>query len=442
MTTRNYRTLFVGVLVQDSALSVGGTNDPFTTVDSAFCRDGRGRPTLRGSGLAGALVATLRRLTDNIPPEISGARDGCMPSVWRFFNSHPADDKPEYRQHVAIDARTGAAMEGALFNVETLPRGLEWPFLLEVDTSLHDAADKLARAALAEWESGRCWIGREVARGLGWMKLMGLKSYRLPADCLDLWPNAEKSGEYPKYIDETLAGYEDRIAPAQTSPKPMIEISGKIIAGEYTDHYGLDTLSIGGHASEELAATWDDRFLAPEGMVAARCGAAFDPDFAIATHPSNGRRVPFIPGSSLRGPLRHAAARLLRARNQDPGLIDSLFGTVKEASEGGTIRSGKLLVRDAWPVDEDQLKLAWFQMHAEDEFTAGAYEGSKFDRIAVQQGEFEWKMVVEAPSAEEMKLLDDVLALARQGQIAIGGGQWRGHGWLRWEVDQRDDAHE
>lgn len=83
-----YRTLYLGTLVQESFLSAGGTDDPDTTVDSPFCRDGHERPTLRGSGLAGALVATLRRICDAkgmaVPTMISGSDKGRQPSVWLF----------------------------------------------------------------------------------------------------------------------------------------------------------------------------------------------------------------------------------------------------------------------------------------------------------------------------------------------------------------------
>ena len=117
MSAKPYRTLFVGTLVQDTFLSIGGTEDPFTTADSPFCRDGLGHPTLRGSGLGGALIATLRRLRreekEPVPKEISGSEHGRMPSAWRFFNAHPRDSAASaFRQHVAIDARTGAAAEG------------------------------------------------------------------------------------------------------------------------------------------------------------------------------------------------------------------------------------------------------------------------------------------------------------------------------------------
>jgi CRISPR/Cas system CSM-associated protein Csm3 (group 7 of RAMP superfamily) len=454
-----YRTLFLGRLVQDSALSIGGVEEGLSSVDSPFCRDGQAQFTIRGSGLAGALLATLRRLCLDLPKEITGIhkrrRDGTeaepytLPSAWRFFNSHPEKSQvgqsahPEVRQHVAIDERTGAAADRALFDVEILPRGVAWPFLLEVDTARAPHAEGLARAALREWQAGRCWLGRETARGLGWLTLEGLEVYRLTRDHIERWPNARESGDYHAYVREEFRHSKcEEITPLDAEivrqPRPLFEITGKIVAGRRSDGYGIDSLSVGGHAREQLATVWNDAFLAPTGMDREPLRAWFEPDFSIATHPSGGTRVPFVPGSSLRGPLRHAASRLVRADpgRRDRGLIESLFGMVEERAAPGKAPAigGKLLIRDAWPED-GQWALAWLQMHAEDEFTAGAFSTAKFDRVALIEGAFSWKMVLDSPTVEECGLLRDVLALAETGQIGVGGGQWRGHGWGRWEVD-------
>lgn len=431
--TSPYRTLFVGTLVQESFLSVGGTDDPDTTVDSPFCRDGRDRPTLRGTGLAGALITTLRRhLGSTVLETISGSKDGRQPSVWRFFNSHPQSSNPAYRQHVAIDARTGAAASGALFNVETLPPGTSWPFLLEVDTARDWQAANHAREALRHWVAGRCLLGREVARGLGWMRLNDLQEYPLTAEHCDAWPCAKEADDYPRYIERSFSSLAKSVEATKEALSGWLEITGAVSAGMHDGGYGIDSLSIGGHASEELAAaaTWDHRFLAPDGMKDP--AATFDPDFAIVTFEQKDKhqqvmRLPYIPGSSLRGPLRHALAKLLRARGgKELALVESLFGTVE--------KSAKLLICDALP-DDGPVQLAWMQHHAEDEFAGGAYSAAKFDRVAVMQGRFIWRMVLENANDEDKKALRELFTLAQAGQLGIGGGQWRGHGWLDWQFD-------
>jgi hypothetical protein len=47
-------------------------------------------------------------------------------------------------------------------------------------------------------------------------------------------------------------------------------------------------------------------------------------------------------------------------------------------------------------------------------------------------------MVLEDATDDQKAALRDLLVLAQAGQIGIGGGQWRGHGWLRWETNGLD----
>lgn len=429
----HYRTLFVGTLLQESFLSIGGTDDPYTTVDSPFCRDGKGRYTLRGTGIAGALVATLRQIDEVVPSEISGSEKSKTPSVWRTFHSHPDEKtKPAFRQHVAIDAQTGAASEGAAFNLETLPPGTCWPFILEVDTarSKENAEDK-ARKVLAHWAAGHCLIGREVARGMGWMKLIDLKEYKLSTEHINQWPNAEKSNDYAGYIEKEFGTLAQSIAIAASLVPNTVELTGRIIAGPRKDGYGIDSLSIGGHSSEELMSKWDDGFIKPDGISNAAMAEAFDTDFAVVSVEKDGKRVPYIPGSSLRGPLRHALSRMYPGKEPSQ-IVEALFGSLKQ--------SAKLLIRDAFVKEGESLQLAWLHMHAEDEFAGGVYGSNKFDRIAVMQGTFEFKMVIEKFTHQDKEAISALKTLAQAGQIGIGGGQWRGHGWLRWEFDEDKNA--
>lgn len=456
MTT--YRTLFTGTLVQDSFLSTGGTDDPFSTVDSPLARDGQNRPILRGTSLAGALIATLRATlrhehegvgnktdpADVVPTYISGYGKQRQPSVWRFFNSHVKSDGAllQSRQHVAINGKTGAAEDSALFNLETLSVGTKWNFLLEVDTSVCPEAAELARKALAHWVAGRCYLGREVSRGLGWLHLEALKEYRLTPDDADAWPNSANSANYENYIMDRFGERVVDLSSLQppAAPRGIQEFTLSVRVGEHPDGYGIDSLSIGGHAEELFAAEWSDRYLAPDGMTPKACRESFDPDFTLTTYvpgPSHESdnvrncqrtRLPYIPGSSIRGPLRHTLERLLRTAGESTDLADSLFGT--------TSSSGKLLICDAFPPSESHadIQLAWLQQHAEDEFTGGVYGSGKFDRVAVFNGTFRFKMVLEYATGEETEWLQTLLKLAAQGQIPIGGGQWRGHGWLTWQV--------
>ena len=460
MPSTPYRTLFIGTLLQTTALSVGGRDLPGSVTDAPLCRDGLNRFTLRGQSLAGALVATARQL-GTVPEYISGSvagsgKDTPPPSRWRSFASHPTSNpQTEIRQHVCIDARTGAAKDNGLFNLETLPAGVKWPFLLEVDSRGSEGANAEAIAwhALQEWQAGRCYLGREVARGLGWMQLQNLQIIRLDADNpehLAVWPNSARANDYPNYLRELAQRFGD----AATQPAPQwpqrntawtqITIPFRILVGEKPDGYGLDSLSIGGHAESEVLAEWqDNHFLAPTSLKQASRSELFDPDFALVMSGPAGNRQPFIPGSALRGPLRHALERYYQAKGEMSAMEATLhrfFGDLDRVD--GKAIAAALLVSDVRLSDPDW-KAAWFQLHAEDEFTAGAYGSSKFDRLALVKAEFVGSLVLQArtDAIDEFKpLLEIIKQLAEGGQVAIGGGQWRGHGGVSWKFDAHSEG--
>jgi len=456
MTFNAYRTLFVGTLRQTTALSVGGRDLPSVT-DAPLCRDGQQRFTLRGQTLAGALIATARRLGD-LPTFISGdfSQQNKIPppSRWRSFTSHTdGNPRSEIRQHVRINPKTGAAEDNGLFNLEVLPAGICWPFLLEIDSSGEDGAlaEAIAYRALQEWQAGRCYIGREVARGLGWMQLNNLQIVRLTSDMpehIDAWPNAERSSDYPAYVTELA----QKFGSVETLDYPFsdksdavtLELPFSISVGVRDNGYGLDSLSIGGHAESEVMANWqDEHYLAPTSLKPEHRAELFDPDFALVMTNREGQRSPFIPGSALRGPFRHALERHYRASGQwdayqaKLGKFFGVLDTPTSKEQENKSYAAALLVSDAELVDENW-QAAWFQLHAEDEFTAGAYGSSKFDRLALIGAKFSGCLVLETSTADLPQLqplLEKLQELAEHGDIAIGGSQWRGHGWVSWHFE-------
>lgn len=484
MEEHEYRTLFVGKLVQESALSVGG-NRPIEEFDEPLCRDGLSRLTLRGDSLAGALVATARKLYRDVPDYVSGdasktlsRRDAMTPSLWRVFTSHPieCEGMPEARQGVGIRQATGAAAEGVLFDAEVIPRGVGWWFCLEVDTCSERGrhARRIAVGALQEWQRGRCWLGRSVARGMGWMRLDELRAFRLDITHAKQWPNSHAE-DHMKYIEALPGRIESDEFPGEFHQAPdrrwhYAELTGRLVVGEREDGYGIDGLSVGSHASVRLLGGDADTLVLPRGQ---RCDAftqAFAPDSWLAmTIGLDGKPEPFIPGSALRGPLRHAISRELRSRHPDLSIRDPNVRTAANPKSGNTDSDGAdadnvkpdaverlfgstapdftkdtssaaLLVRDAYLVPGCPWKAAPFEHHAEDEFSGGVFASSKFNRVALVQGEFEWKMVIEASDEDRLRthcaLLADALRLAQAGHLAVGGGQWRGLGWVRWTIDE------
>ena len=483
-----YRTIFTGTLVQDSAFSAGG-NQPHAAVDDPICKDGLDRFIIRGTTLAGALLTTAAKIFGTVSDSISGKyyekRDDATKaqnqerkeSLWRLFNAHPqvSDGRgtpSDLRQGVKILAETGAAEDEALFDMETLPRGTRWDFCMEVNIfgdseetlSGVPSAESVAFAALKEWERGNLWLGRSVARGMGWMHLDNLRVYQLTTEHVDLWPDSSKEP------DKALAALQhteiplDRFMADETHLTHngswyYVQIPCSIRLGDRgSECYGLDALAVGGHSASSLALTWrKNHYLPIPGIKSGHPGKEFKPDLGMAMTPpadnvgtlaQDGLWEPFVPGSSIRGTLRQALSRILsmEARTAGEAAEDSPGAGAKEGCDGyaeiqklfGTIEeSSALLVQDAY-IRNGQCTAVWLHHHAEDEFSGGVYGSSKFDRVALVQGEFHFKIVIEASAEgeaiEQFRCLDKALSLARQGRLPLGGGQWRGLGWPQWNI--------
>ncbi len=209
MSSQPYRTLIMGELRQQTALAVGG-NRPHLESQQPLCRDGAGQLTLRGSGLAGALLATARTLFLPLPEELEQPLSRDRPlhrSPWRFYTTHPKGEVTlEVRHGVGIRQQTGAAHEGASFERELVAASTRWPLLLEIDTTTPagEQAEAVALAALQEWQQ-RCWLGGAVAAGLGWCCFEPIGVYRLEQRHLTRWPHASITPEaYRDYLNAFL----------------------------------------------------------------------------------------------------------------------------------------------------------------------------------------------------------------------------------------------
>jgi CRISPR/Cas system CSM-associated protein Csm3 (group 7 of RAMP superfamily) len=153
------------------------------------------------------------------------------------------------------------------------------------------------------------------------------------------------------------------------------------------------------------------------------------------------RDRPLLPGSSVRGPLRHAFSRLEREAGhdvKDPHLVQGDVGEDDPAGKAfGTVsKSSRILIRDARA--EGEWAAAKLHMHAEDEFSAGSYGSAKRDAVRLLQGTFPVRIVVEGPAPEDVqplvKLVDRQVALGALRHLPIGGHKTRGAGAGHWHA--------
>lgn len=460
------KTVFTATLVQDSALSVGGIDRQSTADQPLAMIDNK--PVLSGRGLKGTAVAMARRFFRDLPRSISEDLDreeALVRSAWEFRDAKPEEGfKLGLRAGVGLLHKTGARAQGVLYDREVVEAGARWPLTLCVDWYwVEEAKEKpelvegILHYVLSEhWAKKRCWLGGGAARGLGWCYLEDLRAYRLDQEAYDRW---RRDKELPR--DTTTVR-----SASPTKSWYFREKTIELCAGEYQPKgsdkiWGLDMLAIGPHSQ----SVQHQPFIGAQHWVLPRW-ATPNPKLTTLETIETNRAIamegdtPLLPGSSLRGPLRHAASRLRnqagerivdpnrRAAAQQPGdqtaplrheknqQEDNEIATADSVAQlfGTVARSSRLLICDGRA--EGNWLAARMHMHAEDEFSAGSYGSAKREAVRLLRATFPVRLVLEGPCLEDIEAdaaeLDKLIALGELGHLPLGGHKTHGAGGGRW----------
>lgn len=471
------KTVFTATLVQDSALSVGGI-DRQSTADQPLALIGE-TPVLSGRGLKGAAVAMARRFFRDLPRSISENLDreeALVRSAWEFRDAKAEKGfKLGLRAGVGILHKTGARAQGVLYDREVVEAGARWPLTLCVDwywakeaNEKPELVEGILHYVLSEhWAKKRCWLGGGAARGLGWCRLEDLKTFRLDQEAYDRW----------RHDESVLPQKTAQLTPASpTKSWYFREKEIELCAGEYQPKgsdkiWGLDMLAIGPHSQ----SVQHQPFVTAEHWVLPRW-ATPNPKLETLETLETNRAIameggaPLLPGSSLRGPLRHAASRLRRQVGEDitdpnaPTRRDAAQKSGEQATDSphetstredtsapadsvaqlfGTVeRSSRLLICDGHAKADDQNPwlAARMHMHAEDEFAAGSYGSAKREAVRLLRATFPVRLVLEGPDPDAIKkdcaALDKLIALGELGHLPLGGHKTHGAGGGRWVAEK------
>ena len=351
-------------LLVEEPLHVGALADDLEC-DMPLQRDGCGRIVIPGTSLAGVLRAwTYRRF-----PDLHDLLDG--------FWGHQPDDTDEGAasfclvndalieegaaleevvHRVRLDAHTATAREGGKFDQAVLARGQRLSFSLELEVPNDTALAEQYRALLG-------WIMRDLQDGLvrlGGGKQHGLGAVR--AEQIEIWEHAF-----------TLAGFRARAqARLQDSQAPIAFAVAKKLDNSGADGAGnvegaacpppvsktaLDALQkdrLQPQVVEELSlrVQWH-----PLGALMSK--APFDGNaidiLPLVAHADKTHVALALPGTGIRGALRHTLARIVRTlldRDEAPAGsagedetplpgIDALFGRAVDRKYAATRRKGQ-----------------------------------------------------------------------------------------------------
>lgn len=373
---------------------------PTTDVDLPLRRDLHGAPVVPATGVAGSL---REHLPEGLRSQLMGfvsADESSRSVLWVLGTEVRPPDRGKSVtafHRTAIDAWSGAAASGKLFDGEGLATGSR----LVVRMALMGANPEEKSALMQALTTWSPRLGRGTSTGAGRVSTEAIESASLdlsvPQDLL-LYLNSGGPEQVDAVIDSRGSSVSPKAAEADFLLNEPMEIADALHVG--------DTKPATGNTQELLRDA---------------CGN------------------PMIPGTTLKGILRSRVEYILRSLGvhicpdgADPECPSChLFGyTLPSPDAGGrTGRRSRLAVHDA-PLSGAVLAVR--DHVAIDRVTGGARDQALFATEVVTEGTFRFQVEMLEPVPEWAQgLLWAALADIDEGFVGIGGGTTRGQGTVR-----------
>lgn len=430
--------------------------------DNAVNRDPYGFWRIQGSSIAGILKSYLKSQdTQNthIDTKLFGDGEGdfkgaskvwCSDAYLLDFDEQFAFVKasknklveiptgPFIRDHVRISLKTGADENGGKYDEEIVPPGVKFAFELKLDgwdqELTDDEIDAFTSMCFA-FKAGYITLGGKQVSGYGRVENVDLKIIKLDLkDEKDLqsYLNLKEEPTFTQNI-----GTDIPLLPADNKKARI----GDVYNGEVTIPLVADgPILIGGNNPKDLDS--DMVFLMTP----------------YCNYESKSYKYYYtIPGSSIRGVLRHkvhdvAVALGLDKDNTAPvdsevqttvttdedneivtdKIVNSIFGFISKDTKGEEESScGHIECDDVYLTTVNQTQLV--QHVAIDRFTGGALNGALFDEAPIwQKGlEIKFKIKFNDLRARDAAIFTQAILDLCEGLAPIGGGVNRGNGVLR-----------
>lgn len=327
-----------GSLVADTPLHVGGAAS-MIGIDLVLAANGSGELYIPASTIAGVL-RSLVSTAESVPPACVTVMFGDTANGVTVGRTRARSDQgieaasllvvedaplesvgisPEIRDHVVIDRRTGAAQTGKKFDRQIIPAGARFRFEVTLEVPVGTSpGQSLTPGQLEEWfvriigtlARKGVRLGAATTRGLGQVRLHDVRVRRFTMDA------------------QSVFDYLYRDEPSEVAREPDRERQ----IPKSADGNAPGVLMIG---LSETHETWFGEGVASDASldISVRCAASSpvlvkgpDSGDAIDSFPLmttvNGKLVPVIPGSSIKGVIRTTAERIVSTVLGEP--IDSL----------------------------------------------------------------------------------------------------------------------
>ncbi|MBD3190530.1 MAG: hypothetical protein GF308_07790 [Candidatus Heimdallarchaeota archaeon] len=466
--------IIVGKIKPLTAIHVGSSSSARAT-DAPVFRNVAGEIVIPGTSIGGPLRATATRLAPHLGKEKCVAltdpssKDFCDCIVCNLFGSiNPAEEsegeeeepmkgnaskvwiynsplvhksKTAIRDGVGIDRETNTSAREmrAKYDHELVPKRSIFDFRIELQDNITPEEEMLLAVTLAEWTQERCYLGGNIARGLGNCLLEDLQVYKLDLS------SPEKLLDYLKEDDPLKVGEKEK-----DWIENLLEKARKQIIAVEDNNYLYNSF-----IQLDFTLQFTGGFIINDTK-APLFGFDFTPRM------ENGEFI--LPGSSIRGKLRSHAEKIVRTLNtikatngeefrkkcpacnplaeQNNPLTscsillrdyrkeeEILPGVEVQDKElclacklfGSSYNGSRLFITDGEMVNDITIKVMDFV--AIDRFTGGGKEGAKFDAVVLWQPAFKVRLFLENPKEWELGWLFLALRDLKAGFFSIGFGQ-------------------
>lgn len=441
---QKFQLAYVTIELETAFLIGAGESDHL--FDSVFVTDANGYPSIPGESLAGVLRHALGEKAEALFGYQRRDEGEASRIRFSFAHCHGQDDRPVAfrsspvqdpvlsalaagvgRDHVRI-GKHGAAEQRGKFDELVVPAGARFTFEIclsgESQVGLEELVGLLAGPDL--------YIGGKTRRGLGRFKVV-----RVCSASFDLAQkeDLQKLGRLPVALERAVVSPETK---PMVLPKPFQRpdtyhavLKLKPI-GTWMVGGGIPT---GREPQREKDGPWDRVPLSERKVVWTRQGER-ERGTVIAD-----QDAPYLlPGSSVKGSLRHRTAFHLRRlqqiwTDQEVPQEAELFGDIRGKQEG---RPGCVFISDLFVAATTPLE--GFQHVSLDRFTQAPMDHLLYDELALGSCQLEVQVSIQIQPTDANRVSRQALQAAltdlAEGRLALGAG--RGHGRFIGSVEWLD----
>ena len=421
------KVVLEGTLKLDAPLLVGDGTASMAAArskDIHVLRNAEGEAFIPGTSLVGGLRDLLGSQSPEMVEEIFGSLE-TMQSTIQAEDIVFKESKQIFRDGVCIDEYKGSAMQGRKYDYEAIERGAEAALRLVFTLRafhLAEGTDKIR----GDVKDSICFLRDRLAAGihLGANTSKGMGRTHLVSPVL---------GYYDFHNSKDVLAWLGTDQPAATDASvQLVEIGSMPLEAP-------DTFVISATFALCSSLLVRDYQISREGK-----------QIAVMKHSGE---AAVIPGSTIKGVLRHRASCILRELGHRSKMLDSLMGcagdedkNVKSATEG-RIKSRFIVEESYLEEHPEQLREPIVTRNRIDRFTGGVLGNALLNTQPLYQednsvGTVKIRFTIRNATEAEVGLALFLLKDLWQGELALGGETSIGRGRLkgiRAEIQYKQD---